>query len=72
MSTYEGVLKHEDLGPGAWVLETAGGDRITLLGDVPPRLSGRKVRVVGTAMEGGMGIGMVGGPMVEVSRIEAV
>lgn len=72
MSTYEGMLKSEDLGPGVWVLETSSGERIALVGEVPSSLAGRRVRVTGNAMEGGMGIGMTGGPMVEVSRIEAV
>lgn len=72
MSTFEGMLKSEDLGPGVWVLVTAAGDRITLVGEVPASLSGRKVRVTGNAVEGGMGIGMAGGPMVEVSRVEAL
>lgn len=71
MSTFEGTLKHEDLGPGAWVLETGKGERIALMGEVPPSLAGRRVRVQGNLVEGGMGIAMVGERMLEVSHIEA-
>lgn len=70
MSDFEGVLKHEDLGPGAWVLETGKGERLTLMGDIPAGLANKRVRVRGQVVEG-MGIAMVGDRMVEVSAIEA-
>ncbi|MBX2803856.1 MAG: hypothetical protein KTR31_39635 [Myxococcales bacterium] len=70
MSTYEGTLRHEDLGPGAWILETRSGERITLMGEVPDALAGRQVRVQGREVEG-MGITMAGGRMVEVRTISA-
>ena len=69
-TTFEGTLKHEDLGPGAWILETASGEKVALMGEVPAKLDGQRVRVEGHVIEGGMGIAMVG-KMVEVQSIRA-
>ena len=65
---FEGKLRHEDLGAGAWVLETDEGERIMLVGDVPQKLKGQKVSVQGREVEA-MGFAMTGGRTVEVSRI---
>ena len=64
----KGKLRHEDLGTGAWVLETEEGERIMLVGDVPSKLQGREVSVQGREVEA-MGFAMVGGRTMEVSRI---
>ncbi|HHO54200.1 MAG TPA: hypothetical protein ENK18_25855 [Deltaproteobacteria bacterium] len=69
MSTFEGKLTYEDLGTGAWVLETSDGERITLAGEIPRKLAGSKVRVQGRIVEGAMGFAMVGGRTVEVNSI---
>ena len=71
MSTFEGTLQREDLGPGVWVLNTNSGERIALVGEVPDKLAGQRVTVKGQIVEGGMGMGMVGDRMVEVSAIQA-
>ncbi len=65
---FKGKLRHEDLGPGAWVLETDDGERILLVGDVPSKLAGRSVSVQGREVEA-MGFAMTGGRTVEVNRI---
>lgn len=70
MSTFEGTLKHEDLGTGVWVLETAEGERLTLMGDVPAKLEGQQVSVQGKEVEA-MGFGMVGGRTIEVQTVAA-
>lgn len=65
---FKGKLRHEDLGTGAWVLETDEGERIMLVGDVPHKLKGQEVSVQGREVEA-MGFAMTGGRTVEVSRI---
>jgi hypothetical protein len=68
--TWRGRLKHVDVGTGAWTLETQGGDRLALYGDVPRELDGQSVVVEGEQVEA-MGIGMVGGPAVHVRSVKA-
>jgi hypothetical protein len=69
--TYNGKLKRVDLGTGAWVLETGDGEKITLFGDVPAGLEGRSVEVQGTEIKDGASFVMMGGRMVEVSKVKA-
>jgi hypothetical protein len=64
----EGILRHADLGGGAWVLETSDGERIALYGDVPKTLAGKAVQVHGKLIDG-MGFAMVGERAVEVSSV---
>jgi hypothetical protein len=67
---WRGRLERRDLGTGAWVLHTADGT-VALYGDVPGELDGKSVEVTGKTFEG-MGIGMTGDPMVQVSKVRAV
>ena len=69
--TWSGTLRRLDLGTGVWVLERPGGGRVALVGAVPSELDGRRVEVDGQPFAG-MGIGMVGTEMVEVSAIRPV
>ncbi len=66
---WTGTLVREDLGAGVWVLETDEGERLQLAGDVPRRLSGKRVVVEGSA-GGGHGFGMLGGSTIDVSRVK--
>lgn len=68
---WTGTLKRVDLGPGAWMLETADGEQLTLFGDVPADLKGRKVEVTGRPLRDGASFAMAG-PMVEVARVRAL
>ena len=45
---YEGTLKFVDMGAGAWMLNTAAGEALQLLGDIPTKPDGKKVSVQGT------------------------
>jgi hypothetical protein len=69
--TYNGTLKRVDLGTGAWILETGDGEKITLFGDVPSALEGCSVEVHGREIKEGASFVMMGGKMVEVSRVRA-
>jgi hypothetical protein len=65
---WEGRLQRDDLGPGVWILVTDGGERIALAGDIPEELAGCRVAVEGRR-SAGLGFGMTGDPLVEVSRV---
>ncbi len=67
--TYQGTLKRADFGPGAWILNQPGGEKVQLVGDVPAHLEGCTVSVDGEVMRGGMGFAMVGSQMVQVKAI---
>ena len=68
----KGKLIHEDLGAGAWILETKDGKRYTLDGDIPAHLKGKQVKVDGDVSEGGgFGFAMTGDPIIEVRSISA-
>lgn len=68
--TWKGTLEFADFGPGAWVLKTDDGKKVTLYGDIPEALKGQRVVVEGKKA-GGMGFAMVGGDSVEVSQVRA-
>lgn len=42
-----GVLRREDLGAGAWMLEADDGTRWQILGEVPEALAGTRVAIEG-------------------------
>ena len=67
---WTGTLDRVDVGPGAWVLQTDDGERLTLYGEVPVALRGRRVHVEGQRAIG-MGFAMTGDVAVEVSRVSA-
>jgi hypothetical protein len=71
MAKFKGKLEFEDIGAGAWVLVTAEGDRYTLHGDVPARLSGQQVTVKGRKTGGAFGFSMLGGDAIEVAEVTA-
>lgn len=66
--SWTGRLERVDFGPGAWVLNTDGGERIALYGDVPADLAGSRVEVEGRKVDA-MGFAMVGSTSVEVTRV---
>ena len=70
MKTWRGRLERRDLGTGVWVLHTDDGT-LSLVGVIPPALEGQRIEVMGHEVEG-MGIGMLGGAIVEVSRAKAL
>lgn len=67
--TWTGRLERRDIGMGAWVLITASGEQLQLVGEVPPELQGRAVVVDGETAHAA-GIAMVG-PIVHVKRVRA-
>lgn len=69
--SWTGTLEFADFGPGAWVLRTDDGKKITLYGDVARELDGRRVRVEGERA-GGMGFAMIGGEAVQVSKVQVL
>ncbi len=58
--SYKGKLVFEDLGTGAWVLQTSDGKKLQLLGDIPVHLDGSDVQVEGSAVDN-FGFAMTGG-----------
>ena len=68
---WTGTLEHRDLGTGTWVLHVKGGKTLNLYGQVPAELNGQVVTVTGKSVQG-MGLGMVGDAMVEVSSVSPV
>jgi hypothetical protein len=71
MATFKGKLDFEDIGAGAWVLVTESGERLTLHGEVPSSLRGRRVTVKGKKSDGGFGFSMLGGDAIDVAEITA-
>lgn len=69
MSKLRGRLVRADIGTGAWVLDGDDGTRWQLQGDIPRRLSGKRVVVDGKRADT-FGFAMTG-PVLEVRRIEA-
>ncbi len=68
--SWTGKLSFEDLGSGAWYLETSDGKRFQLMGDIPSSLDGRKVVIEGTAVNT-HGFAMAGGGKgIEVSSVK--
>ena len=67
MKRFDGTLVFEDLGPGAWVLETKKGERLSLQGSIPAALAGQAVTVWGET-SAAMGFAM-SGPTITVDRI---
>ena len=67
----EGKLIREDIGAGAWVLESTDGKRWLLDGDVPAGLDGKQVRVEGRS-SGGFGFAMTGDAVLAVTSVRAV
>jgi len=67
MKRFEGTLLFADIGPGAWVLETPQGTRLSLQGNIPAALSGQSVTVWGEPSDA-MGFAMTG-PTIKVARI---
>ncbi len=68
---WKGRLRHLDLGPGQWILETDDGQQVPLYGDVPEHLAGKRVRVSGDEVQA-MGFAMTGGSTgIEVHKIKA-
>lgn len=65
--TLQGRLTREDLGPGAWVLITANGERYALDGVVPADLRGRDVVIEADALDGADAF--MAGPAVRVRAI---
>lgn len=68
--SWTGRLTREDIGPGVWVLETDKGERMQLAGDIPEGLDGKRVQVEGRSESEAMGIGMIGGGIIEVQQIK--
>jgi len=69
---WTGTLVYADIGPGSYVLKTSDGREWPLLGEIPKRLCGRRVRVLGRAVSG-MGIAMTGAPgAIEVVAVDSV
>jgi hypothetical protein len=66
--TWKGKLVREDLGSGAWVLDT-GKSKLLLAGEVPAGLDGKQVVVEGTASDA-MGFGMVGDGVIDVATVK--
>ncbi len=64
----QGVLRRDDLGPGAWVLVADDGKEWMLDGEVSPELSGAKVRAEGTPADS-FGFAMNGGGVLSLSTI---
>ncbi len=68
---YTGVVRHNSLEGGFWELETEGGSRYQLRGaDAKALQSGARVEIHGNVDDGGMGIGMTGGPFLDVVRVQ--
>ena len=67
MKRFDGTLLFADIGPGAWVLETQQGKRLSLQGNIPAALSGQSVTVWGEPSDV-MGFAMTG-PTIKVNRI---
>lgn len=65
-----GTIRRNDLEGGHWVLETDGGERYQLSGDVATFQDGLKAEVTGDVERNMMGIGMTG-PMFKVKKVEA-
>ena len=68
--TWIGVLQRVDVGPGAWRLVLGDGSTLGLYGAVPAELNEKRVVVRGQVLDG-VGIGMVGGALVQVESVEA-
>ena len=61
MAAFEGVVRHEDLEGGLWLLVTSDGRKLQLSGgDGALRKEGQSVTVVGKLAEDMMSIGMTG------------
>lgn len=68
MTDEEGTLERLDLGPGGYALRLPSGERWVLVGDIPDRLVGSRVRVRGRALDGA-GFLMTGDAAFEVASI---
>ena len=64
-----GTLIREDLGSGVWVLQTDDGQTITLSGNIPAKLAGKRVKIEGKPSNS-FGFGMMGNPTVAVRSIK--
>jgi len=65
--TWSGRLVRHDLGAGGWMLEGDDGRRYQLVGEVPEKMAGRRVRVEGR-QTGVFGFAMAG-DSIEVDAI---
>lgn len=72
MLSVTGKVVRQDLGPGAWVLESPDGQRFALQGGNPQAHAGQVVTVTGELNQGAVGIGMLGAPVLSVRGISAV
>ena len=68
MNDREGLLERVDLGAGGFALRLPSGERLILVGEIPERLIGRRVRVRGWPIEGA-GFLMTGDPAFEVATL---
>lgn len=70
---YTGIVKHNGLEGGFWELETDGGMRYQLRGAAVTSLrNGVRCEVQGRVTEDEMGIGMTGGPILDVASIKSL
>ncbi len=67
----KGTIRRNDLEGGHWTIETDGGDRYQLVGDVGTCKDGMTAEVEGKVDRGAMGIGMTG-PSFTVEKIKAL
>lgn len=68
MSEFTGVLRHVDIGMGAWVVEREGEAPLQLVGAVDPRLEGEVVVVTGE-LRPALGYAMQGGEQLVLSGL---
>ena len=68
--TWTGILERINVGTGAWRLVLTDGSTLGLYGAIPEELAGSQVLVRGQVFDG-VGIGMVGGTLVQVESVEA-
>ena len=68
---YTGIIKHNPIEGGFWELVTDGGTRFQLRNvDVKSLHDGARFEVHGSAADDDMGIGMTGGPALDVVRVQ--
>ncbi|MED5369939.1 MAG: DUF5818 domain-containing protein [Myxococcota bacterium] len=69
--TLQGTLSREFFGGEVWVLRTQDGQAYQLQGQVPPKLEGKQVEVIGEASDAAFGVAMVG-PILDIKRLRAL
>lgn len=66
-----GTIRRNDLEGGHWTIETDGGDRYQLVGELAACKDGMKAEVEGKVEKDMMGIGMTG-PSFTVAKLTAI